>query len=114
MMDDNTILETNAFAEDAQKQFSDRYTQAKSACRKTLDRLKADLSETGGNPYLRATSIVRYEILHSPQDEEPVDVFEYQKSNGCYLRTLALAAGVLATVEVLSLRAKIKKAKKRK
>ena len=77
-----------------------------------LSRLKNDIKAANGNPYIRATSTVRYDILRTPGDEEPIDTFEFQKSNGCSFRTLVLAAGVVATAEILSIRSKLKKKKK--
>ena len=110
-MDEEKIPTEEESAENAE--FSERYESAKCACRGMLDRLKSDLKAANGNPYIRATSTVRYEILRSPNDEEPIDSFEIQKSNGCSLRTLALAATVIAAAEILSIRAKIKRAKKK-
>ncbi len=111
-MDEEKMTTEEETAENAE--FSERYESAKCACRGMLDRLKNDLKAANGNPYIRATSTVRYEILRSPNDEEPIDTFEIQKSNGCSLRTLALAVTVVAAVEILSIRAKIKRAKKKK
>ena len=118
-MDQETILEQEETPELQEEnaenaEFSERCEKAKCACRATLDRLKNDLKATNGNPYIRATSTVRYEILRTPNDEEAIDTFEVRKVNGCSLRTLAIAAGVFAAFEILSLRAKIKKAKKKK
>ena len=111
-MDENKIATEEETAETAE--FSERYESARCACRGMLERLKNDLKATNGNPYIRATSTVRYEILRSPSDEEPIDTFEFQKSNGCSLRTLALAATAFAAAEIFIIRAKWKKAKKKK
>ena len=111
-MDENKIATEEETAENAE--FSERFESAKCACRGMLERVKSDLKAANGNPYIRATSTVRYEILRTPNDEEPIDTFEFQKTNGCSLRTLALAATMLAALEVLSIRAKIKKARKKK
>ena len=110
-MNQESFVDRDDLFEQEKKDFSERYCLAKDACRNTLVRLKNDLKETHGNPYIRATSIVRYEILNTADDEVPVDVFEFRKTNGCYLRTLALAAGIVATAELLILRAKFKKKK---
>ena len=111
-MDQEPILNEPEAAEQAE--FSERCEKAKCACREVVARLKNDLKATNGNPYIRATSSVRYEILRTPGDEEPLDSFEFHKTNGCSLRTLAIAATILAAVELLSIRAKCKKKNKRK
>lgn len=110
-MDQEPVLNQEETA--GKEEFSQRLESAKCACRGVLSRLKNDLKEAGGNPYIRATSTVRYEILKSKDDEEPVDAFEIRKTNGCSLRALALAATIFAAVEVLSVRAKLKKRKKK-
>ena len=111
-MDEKTVLNEEETAEKAE--FSDRYESAKCACRGTLERLKSSLKAANGNPFIRATSPVRYEILRNPNDEEPLDTFEIRKVHGCSLRTLAIAATILTTAEILAIRAKIKKAKEKK
>ena len=110
-MDQEPVLNQEEAA--GKEEFSQRLESAKCACSGALARLKNDLKEAGANPYIRATSTVRYEILRSKDDEEPVDTFEIRKTNGCSLRTLALAATLFAAVEILSIRAKIKKASKK-
>ena len=76
-MDENKIA-TEEATENAE--FSERYESAKCACREMLERVKNDLKAANGNPFIRATSTVRYEILRSPTDEEPIDTFEFQKT----------------------------------
>ena len=110
-MDEETILTEEETAEKAE--FSKRYADAKCACGGMIARLKNDLKATNGNPFIRATSTVRYEILQNPTDEEPIDTFEVQKTSGCSLRTLAVAAAVIVAAEVLAVHAKHKKAKKK-
>ena len=77
------------------KNFSERCQSAKEACKSTWERLAQDLKEAGGNPYIRATSSFRYDIYRNATDEEPIDTFLTEKSNGCSLRSLALAAALL-------------------
>lgn len=110
-MDQEKIQAEEETAEKAE--FNERLESAKCACSDVFERLKLDLLETKGNPYIRATSTVRYEILRSREDAEPVDTFEIRKTNGCSLRTLALAATAFAAFEILSFRAKCKKRKKK-
>ena len=111
-MENEAILnETIGAEESAEKKkngiredFAERYQAAQSACKSTLERLARDMKETGGNPYIRATSTFRYDIYRSANDEKPIDTFVFEKTNGCTLRALALAASLLAAAN-LALRA---------
>ena len=80
--------------------FSNRYQAAQKACKSTLERLARDLKEANGNPYIRATSSFRYDIYRTANDEEPIDTFVFEKTNGCTLRALALAASLLAAANI--------------
>ena len=82
------------------KDFADRYHAAQNACKSTLERLAHDWKETGGNPYIRATSTFRYDIYRHAGDEEPIDTFVFERSNGCTLRALALATSLVAAVNL--------------
>lgn len=80
--------------------FSERYQSAQKACKSTWDRLAQDLKESGGNPYIRATSSFRYEIYRNADDGEPIDTFLFEKTNGCSLRALALATSLLVAANL--------------
>lgn len=81
--------------------------EAEDACKQTMERLKNDWKATDGNPYLRSTSSCRLDIYRAEGDEEPIDSFTFEKSNGCSLRALG-AATALLTVTGLALKALIK------
>ena len=80
--------------------FNERYQAAQKACRSTLERLARDLKESNGNPYIRATSTFRYDIYRTANDETPIDTFVFEKTNGCSLRALMLAASLLAAANI--------------
>lgn len=69
-------------------------------CKDTLDRIRKDLAETNGNPYIRATSIYRYDIYRTAEDQEPIDSFSIEKSNGCTLRAFLLASSLVAAADI--------------
>lgn len=80
--------------------FMTKYREAQETCRKTVERLANDLKETGGNPYIRATSTFRYDLYRSADDTEPVDTFVFERTNGCSLRALALATGLITAAQI--------------
>lgn len=57
----------------------------------TANRISRDLEETNGNPYFRQTVTYKLEVLRSPADEEPVDVFEVEQVRSFSLCSLAIA-----------------------
>ena len=75
--------------------FTKKYREAQDACRSVATRIRKDLRETGGNPYIRATTTRRYELYRSAEDREPIDRFVMERSSGYSLRTWLLVAGVL-------------------
>lgn len=82
------------------EKFAERYQSAQKACKGTWDRLAQDLKESGGNPYIRATSSFRYDIYRNADDEEPIDTFLFEKTNGCSLRALALATSLFVAANL--------------
>ncbi len=106
-MENETILNETEVNETAAEEksgiradFANRYQAAQTACKSMLERLARDLRETNGNPYIRATSTFRYDIYRSAEDAEPIDTFVFEKTNGCSLRALALAASLLAAANL--------------
>ncbi len=57
----------------------------------TANRISHDLEETNGNPHFRQTVTYKLEVLRSPEDEEPVDVFEVEQVRSFSLCSLAIA-----------------------
>lgn len=109
-MDNETILnetelnEAEATVEKAangiREDFAERYQSAQKACKTTLERLARDLRESNGNPYIRSTSTFRYDIYRTANDADPIDTFVFEKTNGCSLRALLLAASLLAAANI--------------
>lgn len=71
----------------------------KRACK----RLSDDLRACNGNPYIKDTLSYRVDLYKNPQDSEPVDHFQMQKSKCCSLRTLGLLASA-AVVLILTVK----------
>lgn len=97
--------------EDAEPDAEDTLTQVRSAlktrfadlrenCRALSERIAEDLKETNGNPYIRSTTTYRYEVLRNSKDENPVDVFEFQRTSGASLRAMAITAAIVAAADV--------------
>lgn len=74
--------------------------EIRAVCRDTVNRLARDLEATNYNPYIRSTTTYRYEILKKSTDEEPVDVFEFQRTNGFSLRAMAITTALVAAADV--------------
>jgi len=74
--------------------------EIRAACRDTVSRLARDLKETNYNPYIRSTTTYRYEILKKSTDEEPIDVFEFQRTSGFSLRAMAITTALVAAADV--------------
>ena len=105
-MENETILNETEM-NDAEKKksglradFEERYQSAQTACKSTLERLARDLRESNGNPYIRSTSTFRYDIFRTANDTDPIDTFVFEKTNGCSLRALILAASLLAAANI--------------
>jgi hypothetical protein len=77
-----------------------KYTEARTACKDLMDRLAYDMKETDYNPYIRSTTTYRYEILRKSTDEEPVDVFEFQRTSGFSLRAMAITTALVAAADL--------------
>lgn len=80
--------------------FAKKYREAKESCRSLVARIRKDLRETDGNPYIRATTTRRYDLYRSPQDQEPIDSFVLKRSGGYALRTMILTAGILTVAYI--------------
>ena len=78
----------------------DRLNALRENCRVLSERIADDMRATNGNPYIRATTTYRYEILRNKKDTEPVDVFEFQKTSGASLRAMAITAAIVAAADV--------------
>ena len=78
----------------------DRLNALRENCRALSERIADDMRATNGNPYIRATTTYRYEILRNKKDTEPVDVFEFQKTSGASLRAMAITAAIVAAADV--------------
>ena len=78
----------------------DRLTALRENCRALSERIADDMRATNGNPYIRATTTYRYEILRNKKDTEPVDVFEFQKTSGASLRAMAITTAIVAAADV--------------
>lgn len=78
----------------------DRLNTLRENCRALSERIADDMRATNGNPYIRATTTYRYEILRNKKDTEPVDVFEFQKTSGASLRAMAITAAIVAAADV--------------
>ena len=81
--------------------FQEKYEEACSACKNLMDRLSNDLEQTNYNPYIRATTTYRYEILKKSSDTEPVDVFEFERTSGYSLRAMAITTVLVAAADVI-------------
>ncbi len=77
-----------------------KYAEARVACKDLMDRLAYDMEQTGYNPYIRSTTIYRYEILRKSTDEEPVDVFEFKRTSGFSLRAMAITTALVAAADL--------------
>ena len=75
--------------------FAKKYREAQETCRSVAARVRKDLRETNGNPYIRSVTTRRYELYRSAEDQEPVDRFVMERSSGYSLRTWLFVAGVL-------------------
>ncbi len=71
------------------------------SCQTLTERVKNDLKETNGNPYIRSTTTYRYEVLHNAHDTEPVDVFEFERKSGASLRAMAITTALVAAADVV-------------
>ncbi len=78
----------------------EKYGEARSACKELMERLSYDMKETGYNPYIRSTTTYRYEILRKSTDEEPVDVFEFERTSGFSLRAMAITTALVGAAEL--------------
>lgn len=78
----------------------DRLNTLRENCRALSARIADDMRATNGNPYIRATTTYRYEILRNKKDTEPVDVFEFQKTSGASLRAMAITTAIVAAADV--------------
>jgi len=83
----------------------DEQTPKRYKLKRAYKRLADDLRACNGNPYLKDTLSYRVELYKDPQDSEPVDHFQLQKSKRCSLRTLGLLASaavvLLLTVKLI-------------
>lgn len=57
------------------------------------NRLKKDWEACGNNPYIKETTVYKVEVFRNREDQEPVDTFVTEKSQGFSLSTLLLAGG---------------------
>ena len=78
----------------------EKYGEARSACKELMERLSYDMKETGYNPYIRSTTTYRYEILRKSTDDEPVDVFEFERTSGFSLRAMAITTALVGAAEL--------------
>ncbi len=78
----------------------ERLTALRENCRALSERIADDMRATNGNPYIRATTTYRYEILRNKKDTEPVDVFEFRKTSGASLRAMAITTAIVAAADV--------------
>ncbi len=74
--------------------------EIRAACCDTISRVARDLKETNYNPYIRSTKTYRYEIMRKSTDEEPIDVFEFQRTSGFSLRAMAITTALVAAADL--------------
>ena len=80
--------------------FAKKYRKAQETCRSVAMRIRKDLREADGNPYIRATTTRRYDLYRSAKDDAPIDSFVFERSHGIALRTLILATGILTAAHL--------------
>ena len=93
-------IEEDAAEEIAVDPLQAKCDEVRLACRDLVGRLSRDLKETNYNPYIRSTTTYRYEILKKSTDEEPIDVFEFQRTSGFSLRAMAITTALVAAADV--------------
>ena len=86
--------------------------EIRNACRDTISRIAYDLKETNYNPYIRSTTTYRYEIMKKSTDEQPVDVFEFQRTSGFSIRAMAITTALVAAADLATRKILKKKLKK--
>ncbi len=74
--------------------------EIRAVCRDTVSRVVSDLKATNYNPYIRSTTTYRYEIMKKSTDEEPIDVFEFQRTSGFSLRAMAITTALVAAADL--------------
>lgn len=74
--------------------------EIREVCRDTVSRVVHDLKATNYNPYIRSTTTYRYEIMKKSTDEEPIDVFEFQRTSGFSLRAMAITTALVAAADL--------------
>ena len=107
-MQNETPLQTEDFTEatdsvetpEESKRFLNRFQTARTACKSTFERLANDFKEAKGNPFIRSTSSLRYDVYRNASETEPIDSFVFEKSNACSLRALTIAAAILAAANI--------------
>lgn len=94
---DFNLLEEEPQAPDTLKTKCD---EVRMACQDIAQRIADDLKQTNYNPYIRSTTTYKYEILKKSTDAEPVDVFEFQRTRGFSLRSMAITTVLVAAADL--------------